>query len=309
MPAAEICACCASLVLLQDGRDLCARPIARFMVRPFRGAGSRRRWGKNPVGGHTTPLEKNRFQKPATVTCLTAFSTSRVPERFGFMRDGRFDQVGPDPFNQFRVEMALCGTVPDICNDLRHAVGRSGGPVLARFQDDGAIDVAGAFGQQIQKRTVYPVDLSAQVGNSLAMFGGKDHGAGLWSGGATANRRRKLHWAALARYAEAGSAPATGAQIVTQSALINLLNPKLTLFFVSFLPQFVPQTHPAPMLTMGLMGLVLVAQAFVVFLDYGELAARGGDLLRRRPRIMVPFQTGIAVLFAGLGLRVILGGR
>jgi threonine/homoserine/homoserine lactone efflux protein len=113
----------------------------------------------------------------------------------------------------------------------------------------------------------------------------------------------------LARYAEAGSAPATGAQIVTQSALINLLNPKLTLFFVSFLPQFVPQTHPAPMLTMGLMGLVLVAQAFVVFLDYGELAARGGDLLRRRPRIMVPFQTGIAVLFAGLGLRVILGGR
>lgn len=90
-------------------------------------------------------------------------------------------------------------------------------------------------------------------------------------------------------------------------ALINLLNPKLTLFFVSFLPQFVPPTDPAPMLTMGLMGLV--AQTFVVFLAYGAVAARAGDLLRRRPRIMVLFQTGIAVLFAGLGLRVILGGR
>lgn len=108
---------------------------------------------------------------------------------------------------------------------------------------------------------------------------------------------------------EVGSAPATGAQIVTQGALINLLNPKLTLFFVSFLPQFVPPTDPAPMQTMGLMGLVLVAQTFVVFLAYGAVAARAGDLLRRRPRIMVLFQTGIAVLFAGLGLRVILGGR
>lgn len=108
---------------------------------------------------------------------------------------------------------------------------------------------------------------------------------------------------------DVGTVTATGAQIVTQGALINLLNPKLTLFFVSFLPQFVPASAPAPMLTMGLMGLVLVAQTFVVFLAYGAAAARAGDLLRRRPRIMTLFQTGIAALFAGLGLRVILGGR
>lgn len=106
---------------------------------------------------------------------------------------------------------------------------------------------------------------------------------------------------------EVGSVTAKGVQIVTQGALINLLNPKLTLFFVSFLPQFVSPTDPAPMLTM--VGLVLVAQTFVVFLAYCTLAARAGDLLRRRPRIMVLFQTGIAVLFAGRGLRVILGGR
>jgi threonine/homoserine/homoserine lactone efflux protein len=108
---------------------------------------------------------------------------------------------------------------------------------------------------------------------------------------------------------EVGSAPATAGQIVVKGALINLLNPKLTLFFVSFLPQFVPPTDPAPMLTMGLMGLVLVAQTFVVFLFYGAAAARAGDMLRRSPRIMATLQMGIAALFAGLGLRVILGGR
>lgn len=108
---------------------------------------------------------------------------------------------------------------------------------------------------------------------------------------------------------EMGEVTATGTHIVAKGALINLLNPKLTLFFVSFLPQFVPATDPSPVLTMGLMGLVLVAQTFVVFLAYGAAAARAGDLLRRRPRIMTMFQTGIAALFAGLGLRVILGGR
>jgi threonine/homoserine/homoserine lactone efflux protein len=57
------------------------------------------------------------------------------------------------------------------------------------------------------------------------------------------------------------------------------------------------------------MGLVLVVQTFVVFLAYGAAAARAGGLLRARPRIMAALRTGIAALFAGLGLRVILGGR
>lgn len=108
---------------------------------------------------------------------------------------------------------------------------------------------------------------------------------------------------------EVGTVTATGTQIVMQGALINLLNPKLTLFFVSFLPQFVPPTDPTPILTMGLMGLVLVVQTFVVFLAYGAVAARARDLLRRRPRIMTVLQSGIAALFAVLGLRVLLGGR
>lgn len=108
---------------------------------------------------------------------------------------------------------------------------------------------------------------------------------------------------------EVGAVNVTGLRIVTQGALINLLNPKLTLFFVAFLPQFVPASDPAPVLTMGLLGLVLVAQTFVVFLAYGAVAARAGNMLRQRPRIMTLLQTGLAALFAALGLRVIFGGR
>ncbi|MCU0830347.1 MAG: LysE family translocator [Rhizobiaceae bacterium] len=52
-------------------------------------------------------------------------------------------------------------------------------------------------------------------------------------------------WRHLHATLEVGSVSARGMQIVAQGALINLLNPKLTLFFVSFLPQFVPATNPA----------------------------------------------------------------
>jgi threonine/homoserine/homoserine lactone efflux protein len=116
-------------------------------------------------------------------------------------------------------------------------------------------------------------------------------------------------WVQRSAAIEVGSVSASGLRIVTQGALINLLNPKLTLFFVAFLPQFVPANDPAPALTLGLMGLVVVGQTFVVFLAYGAAAARAGNLLRRQPKIMTVFQTGLAALFAGLGLRVIVGGR
>ncbi|MHA6323711.1 LysE family translocator [Roseivivax sp. CAU 1753] len=106
-----------------------------------------------------------------------------------------------------------------------------------------------------------------------------------------------------------GPVDVAGGAIVVKGALINLLNPKLTLFFVSFLPQFLPASDPTPALTMGLMGLVLVAQTFAVFLAYGLAAAYLGSAVRTRPRFMSAMQESVAVLFAGLGLRVILGVR
>lgn len=106
-----------------------------------------------------------------------------------------------------------------------------------------------------------------------------------------------------------GRVRAPAGRIVAQGALINLLNPKLTLFFVAFLPQFVPPSDPAPALTLALMGLTLVAQTFAVFLAYGAAAAALGTRLAARPRVLTAFQDSLAVLFAGLGLRVLTGGR
>lgn len=91
--------------------------------------------------------------------------------------------------------------------------------------------------------------------------------------------------------------------------MINLLNPKLTLFFVAFLPRFVQPTDADPRLTLAMMGLVLVVQTFLVFLLYGAMVAQLAALLREQPRIVTAVNVGVAALFARLGLRVILGPR
>ena len=113
------------------------------------------------------------------------------------------------------------------------------------------------------------------------------------------------------RRATLGTAPVTvrGARIVLQGALINLLNPKLTLFFVAFLPQFVPPGTANPQMIIFAMGLVLVAQTFLVFLVYGLLSARLNQRLQRSPRISQFCNECVAVLFAGLGIRVLVGAR
>lgn len=108
---------------------------------------------------------------------------------------------------------------------------------------------------------------------------------------------------------QAGPVRETGAAIVLRGAMINLLNPKLTLFFVSFLPQFVPVSDPAPARTMALLGLVLVLQTFVVFLAYGAAACWARGAVRAQTRVTSLCQGGIAVLFAGLGFRVLFGPR
>lgn len=89
--------------------------------------------------------------------------------------------------------------------------------------------------------------------------------------------------------------------------MINLLNPKLTLFFVAFLPRFVQPTDADPRLTLAMMGLVLAVQTFLVFLLYGAMVAQLAALLREQPRIVTAVNVGVAALFARLGLRVILG--
>lgn len=86
--------------------------------------------------------------------------------------------------------------------------------------------------------------------------------------------------------------------------LINILNPKLTVFFLAFLPQFVSPAAANPTLDMLMLGGVFMAMTFVVFLGYGLFASLVGEKVLKSDRVMVWMRRTIAATFAGFGLRL-----
>ena len=93
-------------------------------------------------------------------------------------------------------------------------------------------------------------------------------------------------------------------RIAVRGTLINVLNPKLSLFFLAFLPQFLPPTTENIALYLTGLALVFMAMTFVVFVFYGAFAASARQYVIDRPNVM----KGIKGLFAGsfglLGLRL-----
>ncbi|SKA50885.1 LysE family translocator [Enterovibrio nigricans] len=97
--------------------------------------------------------------------------------------------------------------------------------------------------------------------------------------------------------------------IAVRACLINVLNPKLTLFFMAFLPQFVPSsmTNPTPM--MLLLGCIFMAMTFIVFIGYGLLSATVRDYVLNSSRITTLLQRVFAGSFALLGLKLAFSER
>ncbi|MCA1299891.1 LysE family translocator [Stappia indica] len=108
--------------------------------------------------------------------------------------------------------------------------------------------------------------------------------------------------------AAAGDAPGLAA-VVRTGALINVLNPKLSVFFLAFLPQFVDAGRPGTSLEMLRLGGVFMALTFVVFAGYGIFAAAVGARLLRSARFLAFMRRTVAVAFAGFGLRLALADR
>ena len=118
-----------------------------------------------------------------------------------------------------------------------------------------------------------------------------------------------MAWGALkgagALAVEASEPPGAG-RIVWRGILLNLLNPKLPLFFLAFLPQFIPAGTAGPTLLLVQLGLGFVAMTFVVFLLYALLAGTMRARLLASARAMAWLRRAFAASFAALGLRLAL---
>lgn len=91
--------------------------------------------------------------------------------------------------------------------------------------------------------------------------------------------------------------------------LINILNPKLTVFFLAFLPQFIPARAPMPVLNMLVLGGVFMGMTWVVFIVYALLADKARTWIVNSPGKVRNVQRTFAVMFAMLGARLAFSGR
>jgi threonine/homoserine/homoserine lactone efflux protein len=104
-----------------------------------------------------------------------------------------------------------------------------------------------------------------------------------------------------------GSAPTvTLRQVFWQGALTNVLNPKIALFFLAFLPQFVDADAPHKPFAFLLLGVIFVLNGTLWCLGVAAFAAKAAARMRRSGGLMRWLNRGIGALFVYLGIRVAL---
>ena len=95
-----------------------------------------------------------------------------------------------------------------------------------------------------------------------------------------------------------------GFVIARRGALINILNPKLSVFFLALLPPFLSGSAAAATLEMTLLGGIFMAMTFAVFVIYGLFAAKARDLLLGSERVMRWLNRSFAAIFVALAGRL-----
>lgn len=115
-------------------------------------------------------------------------------------------------------------------------------------------------------------------------------------------------WRAGFVEAKPGSAPAlSAAALYRRGVAMNLSNPKVTLFFLAFLPQFVDPSRADVTLQVVTLGAVFATAGASVFLLVAALAGSLGARLAHSPRIQRGLHRGAAVVFAALAVRLFFG--
>ena len=101
----------------------------------------------------------------------------------------------------------------------------------------------------------------------------------------------------------------SAAEVVVSAVLINILNPKLSIFFLAFLPQFVSAAEPQPLARMLELSAVFMLITFVVFVGYGVFAASVRRHVVTRPAVLTWMRRSFAAAFAALGVKLAFAER
>lgn len=104
-------------------------------------------------------------------------------------------------------------------------------------------------------------------------------------------------------------APQSARKVLVEGVLINILNPKLSIFFFAFLPQFVPASAPDALPLMLELSAVFMLATFVIFAIYGVFAAAVRQHIVSRPRVLTWMRRTFAAAFVGLGIKLALTER
>jgi threonine/homoserine/homoserine lactone efflux protein len=128
-----------------------------------------------------------------------------------------------------------------------------------------------------------------------------------------------MAWSALrekgALRVEAGAGPGKGLgarsalAVTIEGILINILNPKLSIFFFAFLPQFTKGDEAHPLAHMLMLSAVFMVLTFVVFVGYGLFAAKVREHVISRPRVLTWMRRTFAAAFVALGARLAFAER
>lgn len=108
---------------------------------------------------------------------------------------------------------------------------------------------------------------------------------------------------------DAEATPRSNRDVILSAILVNVLNPKLSIFFFAFLPQFVGAGEAHPVLTMIGLSSVFMAMTFAVFAAYGVFAASVRTHVMTKPFILTWMRRTFAAAFIGLGAKLALSDR
>jgi len=122
-----------------------------------------------------------------------------------------------------------------------------------------------------------------------------------------------MAWSALrdqgALRVEESAGARSATQVIVTAILINILNPKLSIFFFAFLPQFVSANEPHAVSRMLEMSVVFMLLTFVVFVGYGLGAASVRRHIISRPRVLTWMRRAFAGAFVALGVKLAFADR